>query len=184
MTIPIEQNPDQSYPPGILDECPTGDARWWAAHTKSRREKALAHFLAVKGIGYYLPMLRKRQPSATRTRFCMAPLFNGYLFFRGDLEDRYSAYTSNHVARVIEVKNQDLLVQELRAIQTVLVSGVSVYPYDFLARGQRVRITCGPMQGLTGVIERKKANCRLVLNIETIAQAIALDLDADMVEAA
>ncbi len=184
MTLAIEQNPDQLYPADIFDENACLQTRWWVAHTKSRREKALAHFLAKKNIAYYLPMLKKRQPSKNRVRYAMTPLFSGYLFFTGDLEDRYAAYTSNHIARVIEVKNQRKLVEELRSIRTVLACGAGVYPYDFLAEGQRVRITSGPMQGVEGIIDRKKSNYRLVLNIETIAQAIALDLAADMVEAA
>lgn len=183
MALPLEQNPEQLYPENILDINPNGNS-WWLAHTKSRREKALAQFLMKKNIGYYLPMLKKRQPNKNRINYSLTPLFSGYLFLKGSLEDRYSTYTSNHIARVIEVKNQLKLIEELRGIRKVLSSGVLVYPYDFLAEGQRVRIRSGPMQGVEGIIDRKKGNYRLVLKVETIVQAIALDLDVEMVEAA
>lgn len=183
MTMSFEDNPAQAFPENILHASLSGDV-WWVAHTKSRREKALAHFLAKKDIGYYLPLIKKRQPGRNRIRFSMMSLFPGYLFFRGGLDERYTVYTSNHIARAIEVKNQARLINELLGIQKVLESGAAVYPYDYLSEGQRVRITAGPMQGIEGIIDRKKSNYRLVLQVETIAQAIALDLEAEMVEAA
>ena len=183
MTISLSKNPVSLFPPDVLGSI-LKEKPWRVAHTKSRREKALAQFLMKKNIGYYLPMLKKRQPNKNRINYSLTPLFSGYLFFKGSLEDRYSTYTSNHIARVIEVKNQLKLIEELRGIRKVLSSGVLVYPYDFLAEGQRVRIRSGPMQGVEGIIDRKKGNYRLVLKVETIVQAIALDLDVEMVEAA
>jgi len=183
MALSEADNPAPAFPAHILET--TGDNRvWWVAHTKSRREKALAHFMAGRGIGYYLPLIKKRQPGRGRTRYSLMPLFSGYLFFSGTPEERYRAYTSNHIARVIAIQNQAGLLDELRSIQHVLASGAPVYPYDFLSVGQRVRISSGPMRGCEGIIDRKKGRCRLVLQVQTIAQAIALDLEADMVEAA
>jgi len=184
MALKLEQNPDQIFPENILEHCLQNNKTWWVALTKSRREKALAHFLAQRGIGYFLPMVKKQQPSRLRTRFSMVPLFPGYVFFQGNVQQRYLAYSSNHIARAIQVKQKEKLLDELHSIQRVLSSGTPVYPYDFLSEGQRVRITNGPMCGVEGIIDRKKNNYRLVLQIETIAQAIALDLEASMVEAA
>ena len=183
MALRPEQNPDQLFPEDILKEI-SNDITWWVAHTKSRSEKALAHFLSKKNIGYYLPLIKTIQPSRNRVRFSMLPLFPGYLFFRGGLDERYQALTSNKIAGIIKVTNPAKLVNELLGIHKVLESGAKVYPYDYLAEGQRVRITSGPMRGVEGIINRKKSNYHLILRVETIAQAIALDLKADMVEAA
>ncbi|MBA2881491.1 hypothetical protein HNR65_001818 [Desulfosalsimonas propionicica] len=56
---------------------------------KIRREKALAGYLADRGIGYFLPMVRRRQSSAKRERYSLLPLFSGYLFFKADDPGRY-----------------------------------------------------------------------------------------------
>ena len=182
MALSLEQNPETCYPKDIFEHGSNGGS-WWVAHTKSRREKALAYCLASKGIGYYLPLLRKRQPNINRDRFALIPLFSGYLFFRGSAQERYLAFTSNHVARVIEVKDQKKLTDELCRIRKVLSIQMPVYPYDFLAEGQRVRVRHGPMKGLEGIISRKKGNYRLVLTVTTISQAVAVDVEAEMVEA-
>ena len=55
MTISLDQNPESCFPAHILTSTHENKI-WRVAHTKSRREKALAHYLARAGIGYYLPM--------------------------------------------------------------------------------------------------------------------------------
>jgi transcription antitermination factor NusG len=96
--------------------------------------------------------------------------------------ERHRAIRSNHIARILEVKDQTRLVKELQNLQSVMALEEKVYPYDYLEKGQRVRIIEGPMQGLEGVVERKKTGFRLVLNVSSIFQAVAVDIDSDLVE--
>ncbi len=105
------------------------------------------------------------------------------MFFKGSKEDRYEALTSNQIARVIEVKDQDIFLNELTRTQKALSIDGPVYPYDFLAEGQRVKVQFGPMKGVKGIIMDKKGHYRLVLNVTTISQSFAVDVDVDMVEA-
>jgi len=182
MALTLEQNPDPLFPANILDE-PVNGTAWWVAHTKSRREKTLANFLSGKGIGYYLPLIKKRQAGSRRERYSYVPLFSGYMFMKGSSTDRYEAFTSNQVANVIAVKDQDRLLNELAQIKKALSTGGPVYPYDFLAQGQKVRVKTGPMKGIEGIIIEKKGQYRLALNVTTISQSFALDVEADMVEA-
>lgn len=182
MALTLQQNPDPIYPANILEE-PVNGTTWWVAHTKSRREKTLANFLSAKGIGYYLPLIKKRQASHKRDRYSFMPLFSGYMFFKGSRQDRYEAFSSNQIARVIEVKDQEIFLNELARTQKALSIGGPVYPYDFLAEGQRVRVNFGPMKGVEGIITDKKGHYRLILNVTTIAQSFAIDVEADMVEA-
>jgi transcription antitermination factor NusG len=182
MALTAEQNPEQIFPEKILDE-PVNGTVWWVAHTKSRREKALAEFLCDRAVGYYLPMVKLRQPSGRRTRFSLLPLFTGYLFFKGSAEQRYLAYASNHIARVLDVHDQEKLREELAHIARVLAANELMAPCDFFTEGQRVRVKYGPLKGVEGNIDRKNGSCRLVLSVSSIAQAFAVNIDAEMVEA-
>jgi transcription antitermination factor NusG len=183
MTLTPEQNPASHYPENVLHNVFPDDC-WWVAHTKSRREKTLAHVLASEEIGYFLPLCRRRQPNRQRERFSLVPMFPGYVFFKGNGEERYLAYRSNHIARIIRIQDRRRLLEELRQIETSMEAQVPVYPHAFLKKGQRVRVRYGPLKGLEGIISRKKAEYRLVLNVTFITQAVALDVDAEMVEAA
>ena len=182
MALKIEQNPALTFPADVLDTYDRSKT-WYVAQTKSRREKALANFLAKRDVGYFLPLYGKRQPSSRRARYSLVPLFPGYLFFKGTEAQRLEAYTSNHIARLIDVEDQDTLVRELGLTRDLLSLDAPVYPFELVREGQRVRITHGPMRGIEGVISSKKKNYRLVLNVTSIAQAVAVDVAADMVEA-
>ncbi|RJP84247.1 MAG: hypothetical protein C4518_20350 [Desulfobacteraceae bacterium] len=183
MTISFNQNPESLFPENILSADPTG-RRWRVAHTKSRREKALAHYLAGAGIGYYLPMVCRQQKNNNRVRSSFIPVFNGYLFFLADDYGRHAALRSNHIARVIDVGDEVKLVQELTRIEKVLSGGVRVYPYDFISEGKWVRVKSGPLKDVVGRVVRKDSNYRLVLSVEIICQSISVTIDADQVEPA
>jgi transcription antitermination factor NusG len=181
MALSADQNPTQLFPPTVLEEPPPGGA-WWVAHTKSRREKVLADFLGHRKIGYYLPLIKKRQPAAGRQRYSFVPLFSGYVFFNGGRDERSWAYASNQIARVLEVKDQEKLCRELRAIRQVIEANAMLSPCDFYNEGQRVRVSAGPLKGIEGVVDRKNGAYRLVLSVTSVAQSFAVNVDAGLVE--
>lgn len=184
MTVALDQNPDQLFPPDLFESDALGrDGRLWRiAHVKSRREKALAGYLADRSIGYYLPMVQKRQPSAKRVRYSLVPIFPGYLFFKTDEAGRYTALRSNQIARVIEVSDPYTLVRELGQIHQALSENYPLLPADFLSAGRRVRVTRGPLKDVEGVIVRTTRHCRLVLSVSSIMESVSVEIDADMVE--
>ena len=177
----LSQNTKPLCPDDLLDQSPNGTP-WRVAHVKSRREKALANYLADAGISYFLPMYKRRQSSAKRVRFSLMPLFSGYLFFKADDFDRHKALRSNQIARIIDVRAPERLVRELKDIHKTLSTDAQVYPYDFVTEGQHVRVKKGPLKDVEGVIVRKDRNYRLVLSVTSIMQAMAVTIDADMVE--
>ena len=181
MTVSPDQNPEPLYPENLFQQ-PENKKTWRVAHVKSRREKALAHYLAAAGIGYYLPLYQRRQAAANRARFSLLPLFPGYLFFKADDFDRHKALRSNQIARVIDVRDPERLIRELSDIHKTLTHAPRVYPYDFVAEGQQVRIKKGPLKDVTGILVRKDPGFRLVLTVTSIFQSAAVTIDADMVE--
>ena len=177
----LSQNPKPLCPDDLLDQSPNGTP-WRVAHVKSRREKALANYLADAGISYFLPMYKRRQSSTKRVRFSLMPLFSGYVFFRGDDFERHQALRSNQIARIIDVPAPEQFVRELSNIQQAISHKASVYPYDYVAEGQTVRVKKGPLKDVEGIIIRKDRHCRLVLSVSTIMQSMAVTIDAEMVE--
>ncbi|MFP4167970.1 MAG: transcription termination/antitermination NusG family protein [Desulfonatronovibrionaceae bacterium] len=182
MTIPLDRNPEQAFPENVLKMPLSEERPWRIAHVKSRREKALAAFLAGHSTPYFLPLIKKRQPGQARKRYSLVPIFTGYIFFMADNAQRYQALTSGQIANIIEIKDQARLVHELVQVKEALQGEMPVYPYDYVREGQMVRITQGPMQNLQGIVESKKNNYRLILRVSCIMQAVAMDIDADWIE--
>jgi transcription antitermination factor NusG len=71
---------------------------------------------------------------------------------------------------------------EIEAIRRVVESPVKAQPHPFLKSGDRVRVTAGPLQGLEGILLRKKNLWKLVLSVEILQRSVAVEVDAIMVE--
>ena len=161
--------------------------RWWVGHTKARFEKAFAFDLLARRVPYFLPMVERVRMSGGRKRHVMAPLFGGYVFFRGTHQERYLALATNRLCQVIEAADQARLVRELAALQKAISGGAPLDPYPFAAVGRRCRVVAGPFQGLEGVVVRREAGsrgARLVLEVGMLGQGAAMEIDADLLEPA
>jgi transcription antitermination factor NusG len=55
-------------------------------------------------------------------------------------------------------------------------------PHPYLAIGQKVRIKSGPLAEMTGYLVRESGGLRVVLSVDLIRQAAAVEVDADDVE--
>ena len=110
------------------------------------------------------------------------PIFSGYLFFCGDLEQRHQAFTTNRIAQTIEVADQKLLVDELVPIYQAITSGLAMDCHQHFETGKRCRVTGGPLMGAEGVVIRQKNQCRILLEVKILGQAAAVEVDADLLE--
>jgi transcription antitermination factor NusG len=63
-----------------------------------------------------------------------------------------------------------------------LVAGVRAEPHPYLKVGRQVRVKHGPLQGLQGVLVRRKEGFRLVLSLDLIMRSIAVEVDEADVE--
>jgi transcription antitermination factor NusG len=178
--LKLDQNPPILWPTDAFEDHAQG--LWWVAHTRSRQEKALAWFLHENELPYFLPLQPKAYLRKGRRRQSLLPLFPGYLFFRADELARHTALTSNRIAHVIEVFDQLEINRQLARIHRAVISGQRLDPHPHLRTGASVRVTAGSLKGIEGVIVHKRGVCKLVLNVDILGQAAAVEIDADFVE--
>jgi transcription antitermination factor NusG len=155
---------------------------WHVLHTRSRQEKALALDLVALGMEYYLPLVRKVVYYGRRKVEVDSPLFPSYLFLWGTKDQAYLADQTKRVARLINVADQNKLHWELRNIQTALSKVPVLDPHPFLQRGMRVEVRAGPFRGLQGLVEERRTNDRLVLQVETFGRAVSLEIDGSLLD--
>ena len=74
--------------------------------------------------------------------------------------------------------------EEIQAIQKAVDGSLCVEPHPYLKCGERVRVKRGSLEGVEGVLVRKKNLCRLVLSVNMVAQSVAVEIDAADVEPA
>ena len=68
--------------------------------------------------------------------------------------------------------------EEIEAIRRTVEGHFRVEPHPFLRCGERVRVVRGSLEGVEGVLTRKKNLYRLVLSVEMLAQSVAVEIDA------
>ena len=71
---------------------------------------------------------------------------------------------------------------EIQAIRRAVEGPFRVEPHPFLKCGERVRVTRGSLEGVEGILVRKKNLYRLVLSVDMMAQSVATEIDAADVE--
>ncbi len=155
---------------------------WWVVHTRSRCEKALAAALDRKGIGYFLPLTRRKRTHGGRIVWVDMPLFPSYLFLCGGADARYETLMTHRAADVIAVVDQDRIKEELRHVYRVTASNMQVDLYTGLRQGRRCRVTHGPLRGLEGTVLRRRGICRIYVGVETLGQSAELEIDPALLE--
>jgi len=155
---------------------------WFVLRTKSRQEKILAGELAASGVGCFLPMVACPRFYAGRKVTVELPLFPGYVFLRGTLDDAYLADRKKRVAQIIAVYDQHRLDDELSGLHMALCVNATLNPYPFLKKGVRVEVRSGPLRGLQGKIEDLGKRDRLILQVQMLGQATYLEIDGSLLE--
>jgi transcription antitermination factor NusG len=93
----------------------------------------------------------------------------------------FFADRTKRVANVIHVTDQQKLDWELRNLQTALASAVPLDPFPYLKKGMMVEVRSGPFRGLQGVADSKYRD-RLLIQIETLGRAVAIEMPASLLE--
>jgi transcription antitermination factor NusG len=162
----------------------TAPDSWYALYTKHQHEKAVARNLICKGFEIFLPLYAAARNWKDRVKLLSLPLFPCYVFLRGDLGRRLDIITTPGIHALVSNGGQPAAIPaaELDGIRQAVVSGARVQPHPFLKCGDWIRVRCGPLAGMRGILVRKKNVYRLVLSIEMLGKAAAVEIDAVLVE--
>ncbi|MFH0909800.1 MAG: transcription termination/antitermination NusG family protein [bacterium] len=163
---------------------PPPDMAWTVVHARPRCEKKIAEYLHLQNLRCYLPLRRKTHRYGNRERVFMSPLFSGYLFCVLGAGQRSAVAQNRYVANVLNVLDQTKFVAQLRQVEVALAGGQITEVLPFLVSGHRVRVSHGPLRGIEGVIQRVKGRTRVVINVDMIRQAMAVEVDSAMLEPA
>jgi transcription termination/antitermination protein NusG len=156
--------------------------RWWVLHSRPRQEKVVARDLSALNVRYFLPLINQVRYYGRRKVYVDLPLFPGYLFLHGSVEEAWTLDRAGRLSQIIEVHDQARIELELQQIRRVLEEGNQLDPHPYLTVGMRVEVRSGPLKGVQGVIERKQRRSRLVLQIEVLGQAASLEIDGSLLD--
>jgi len=157
---------------------------WFALYTRHQHEKTVAQFLSGKGIAVFLPLYEAAHRWKDRVKHLSLPLFPNYVFVFAGFDRRGAILSTPGVYDFVRLGGLPVPVpeEEIGAVRRVVEQGLHAEPHPFLKYGDRVRVKSGPLEGVDGILIRKKSFYRLVLSVELLARSISVEVEAADVE--
>jgi transcription antitermination factor NusG len=160
------------------------DLQWWALYTRHQHEKVVADMLSAKGFEVFLPLYDSIRRWKDRQKLLSLPLFPCYVFVRGGFGRRLQIVTTPGVHTVLNHGEHVAVIpeSEIESIRRTVDGHFRMEPHPFIRCGDRARVIRGSLQGVEGILVRKKNQFRLVLSVDMLAKSVAVEIDAVDVE--
>lgn len=147
---------------------------WFALTAQPRHEKSVAENLRRKGLESFVPLYRACSQWTNGVTSVDLPLFPGFVFCRfADVRKMAGSGSAG-----TPVANHE--IARIRAIQS---SGLPAQPWPYPHAGQKARIERGSLAGLEGVLIREKESLRVVVSVESLRRAVAVEIGRDIIRA-
>jgi transcription antitermination factor NusG len=156
---------------------------WYAVYTCANHERRVADQLTSRGVEHFLPQYESLRRWKDRKVRLQLPLFPGYIFVQVALRDRLRVLDVPSVVRLVGFNGRPapLLEADVTRIREFLELGFRAEPHPYLTVGKRVRVKNGPLAGMEGILSRRKGKFRVVISIELVQRAVAVDVgEADV----
>jgi transcription antitermination factor NusG len=153
--------------------------RWYAIYVRSRHEKSVAAHFSLKSVEYFLPTYQEIHKWKNGCRMQLdLPLLPGYVFAKIVLSQRLCILECPGVIRFVGFNH------ELTPVEDCEIEGLRlgsqkhlVRPYPYLTAGTNVRVRRGPFEGRMGILVRDEGGIRVVISLDLLKRAIAVELD-------
>jgi transcription antitermination factor NusG len=153
---------------------------WYAVFTIPQSEKSVVKHLDLRNVESFLPCYETIRLWKNRQRVkVILPLFPTYLFVHIKHHERGKVLQAQGVIQIVGTGRESIPLPDHEI--ELLRSGVSqkkIEPYRELVVGDKVRLKCGIMQGVQGLLVRKNDSLRFVFTLELINQSASIEFDA------
>ena len=158
--------------------------QWYALYLRSRFEKKTHAELQRRNIESFLPLIEEVHVWSDRKRKVQEPLFRGYLFVKTDLQNKTDVLQADGVVSFVGMGNWPSPIPEEQINWVRIIAG---YPdaarrEKYFSVGEKVQVIAGPFNGIQGVVAKVKGVTRVVISLDSIAQAISVEVRPEFLE--
>jgi transcription antitermination factor NusG len=157
---------------------------WFTVYTCANHEKTVAKHLDARSVEHFLPTYTSVARWKDRRVKLDLPLFPGYMFVRLQAGENLRVLEVPGVVRLVGFHGHPypLPDAEIESLRTGIQNALRFAPHPYLTVGSRVRVKHGPLEGIEGILLRRKNVHRIVVSLHVIARSAAVEIDAADVE--
>ncbi len=161
------------------------DPKWYVLFVRSNQEKRVAQHLSSRAIEYFLPAYESEHQWRDRKIKLLSPLFPGYIFVKLPFTERSRVLLVPNVVNLVGTRNAPSLIsdEEIESIRLGITHG-KAKPHRYLSVGDWVVIKTGAMAGMQGILIRMQNGTRVLIRLNVISRAFAVEVDSSWVELA
>lgn len=159
------------------------EAGWYALYTRHQHEKGVAGSLSLREFEVFLPLFEEIRNWSDRRKRLDVPLFPCYVFVRSSLDRKMEILKTAGVHGFVSFDHCPAPIppSEMEDLRRV-VALTKIEPHPFLRYGDWVRVKAGPLEGIEGLLVRRKSQTKLVLSVEMLQKSAAMEVDAVLTE--
>jgi transcription termination/antitermination protein NusG len=154
---------------------------WFAVQTKPRHEQTVVSQLRRSGIEHFLPLISETRRWSDRSKKVAFPLFPCYIFVHM-VENWANLAVVFKTAGVLHIlsrggKCEAIPSAQIESVRRLVGSDLAISSHCFLHTGDKVRIRGGSLDGVTGILEERDGEKKLVVSVHLLSQSICISLN-------
>ena len=157
------------------------DLVWTPVRTKPRQEKKLLEYCTAHSVPSYLPLVKSVKRYGNRTVEHQVPMFRSYVFCALNENNYRTLLQSGTVLFRISMTDiiEKQLILDLQVLQKFEKSSLEkeVVVHPEIVKGVEIAVTSGPFMGVTGVVEQRKSDVTITVNVELLGQSVSTLID-------
>ena len=159
------------------------EIRWYALRVRARAEQSVTFLLTLKRFECFVPGCREQRKYSDRMVHAQVSVFPGYVFCRFDLALRLEVLNTFGVQQIVGLglRPESIDDEVIHALQLAFHRAEFVRPIEYVLKGEPIRVVRGPMAGTAGTFLRSKSGNRLVISVDLLQRAVALEIDSEAV---
>lgn len=160
--------------------------KWYAAYTKSCKEKIAARKLEDQDIEYYLPLYKTIRQWSDRKKKVEVPLISSYIFVHiNEKKESLKVLQTYGIVSIVRFEGKPVPIPDwqIKNLKIAMGAEVPVQQEEVnYTQGEEVHITHGPLMGLRGTIVNIHGKHKLVLSISALNYQCTIDINPAFVE--
>jgi transcriptional antiterminator RfaH len=162
-------------------------ANWYAVYTRPHHEKKVCRKLQEIKLTVYLPLQITLRQWSDRKKKVTIPVFNCYVFVNVTAREYDKVLNIPGVIRYVAFEGKAVPIPEhqIRMIRNILEQELELEEFpENLHEGVKIRITAGPLTGISGELVDFSGKKRVIIRIEEINKSLLVSVPMYMLQLA